>query len=291
MFGNNVTGSQGNFGSYGDEESRLLALAMQESLQDVEGESTVDASEADLQEVLAQLYHAPQPPQVLQAPDPELAEALKLSLEKPPSAAPARDLGDSDFDNVDPDDLDLQAILALSFPTQPSAQPAPLPLAGRPVVRHPTQPSAQPAPAPRPEQEKTDTELLEEALRLSLLTAPRTAAPIHRPGPAPRPAHFIEADLFKTTLASSTVSDESLSLAVENAKKNPKLRIASYQLGLNQVGNRFLILNFTSGIQRTMAIEELRSKYGMFQKSEPNRMGEIKLKLTVEQSIEFQNKF
>lgn len=326
---NNINGG---FGNYADEENRLLMLALEESLQVEEKEDSVGDDEADLQELLEQTYHAPKPQEKFQAPDPELAAALELSLttEEP-------------TEEIDPNDLDLQAILQESLKPAPRVQPAAA--KAQPAVRRdPTRPAAHPAPMPRAMpavQEKTEEELIEDALRLSLLQPapvrlqPPTTQPLARPAPmplqenmdpdlieairlsrlaAPRPAPVavptpvqqgpkpiqlprpapkprIETDLLKTTLANSTVSEESLNLAVAAAKTNPKLRIVSHQLGMNGVGNQFLVLNFASGIQRTMAIEELRSKFGMFQKDEPNRVGDTRLKLSVEQSIEFQNSF
>lgn len=102
--------------------------------------------------------------------------------------------------------------------------------------------------------------------------------------------------LKSTTKANSPLANAALDLAVNKAKENKKLKIVGHAIEKNEVSNAYLVLHFKNSLDRTIALEELRSKHNMFSKGskdEPERIvSEDKkyqsLKFTVEQTIEFQ---
>lgn len=101
--------------------------------------------------------------------------------------------------------------------------------------------------------------------------------------------------LLDTTKANSDKSSNTIEIAVDNAKKNTKIKISSFEVKRNDVDNSFLTLHFDTTTACTRAIEEMRSNdlIKMFKGSyDPKRLNDGKsLELTVEETIEFQTKF
>jgi hypothetical protein len=111
-------------------------------------------------------------------------------------------------------------------------------------------------------------------------TSPQKQPPSKKPG---------DAVLQDTALPVSDMSDQALNLAVENAKK---LNIKGHEIKRNNVGNAYLVLEFENSFHLNRTIQALKADHAMFQApSTPNVVDEIKLELTVDQTIDFQNKF
>lgn len=90
-------------------------------------------------------------------------------------------------------------------------------------------------------------------------------------------------------------SDEPIYLREESLKNDmkkiktslPEFPRRSSRIENDEKGNRFLVFKFANREKREEAISQLRSKYGMFQEEEdqPNKVGNNKLRLSVEQTV------
>lgn len=102
----------------------------------------------------------------------------------------------------------------------------------------------------------------------------------------------VDPNLVETTKAVSDQCSDTLELAVAKAKENKNIRIDKHEIKRNDAQNAYLVLHFATLAGRTRAVEEMRSSYGMFQSSAPDGgLGTNILEFTVDQTIEFQNKF
>jgi len=102
----------------------------------------------------------------------------------------------------------------------------------------------------------------------------------------------VDPNLVETTKAVSDQCSDTLELAVAKAKENKNIRIDKHEIKRNDAQNAYLVLHFASVAGRTRAVEEMRSLHKMFQSSEPTGgLGTNILEFTVDQTIEFQNKF